>query len=209
MVMKQPYRFGGTIRLGDGSQKPASIVVAAPRETSDPLFMVEIRSGLLPKEPYRVFSESADDAWAEAFDVLRQALEEADGILCDERGEPTELPTLSRDRSHAPTPGPDVTGAKPIYRTIGWVRMPGSAPRELQLAIWPAFEEEAGVFCAPMRCGLMRNGDVMCSYGATPEQAVYLAYKYLQTEVEFRSITDADGKLLEIPIPPEPPLPSD
>lgn len=204
--MDRPYIFNGHISRADGSPEPISIQVAVPEKTSDPLYRCVIRSTLLPKTPYRVYSGLAHDAWAEAFEVLNQALRQADAVLLDDKGGRVELPSPPRDLSWVRPPRiPEVVGIEPIYRVAGWVRKPGLEPQRVELAIWPALEEESGTFCAPMRCALRRRGTVMCSYGASAEQAVYLAYKYLRIEVEHDVITDNDGRLLDIPIPPEPP----
>src|SRR5262249_8272476 len=139
---------------------------------------------------------------------LSQALRQRGGVLLNEQGERTKLPAPPRDRSWVGAlSAPEVAGIEPIYRIEAWVRSGVDDKQRVELAIWPPFAEEPGTDCAPMRCGLWRGGKVICSYGVSAEQAVYLAYKYLQIEVEHRKIIGDDGRLIDLPIPPEPPLP--
>jgi hypothetical protein len=205
--MDEQYTFSGWIKFADGKTDSVTINVRIPTLTSDSLYRCEIESNLLSARPYRVYSGLQHDAWAEAFEVLRQFLRVRQGVLVDEKGRQVDLPSPQRDRSWVPPPRvPNVESIEPIYRTGGWVRSEAGEKRSVELAIWPPFEEEPGTFCAPMRCGLMNGGQVRCSYGVSPEQAVHLAYKYLQIEIQYRKITDADGQLIEVPITPEPPL---
>ncbi len=208
--MEMPYVFSGFVSHVDGRKERIAITVNVPKKTPDPLFCCEIETSLLSKSPYRVFSMLAHDAWAEAFEILNQVLREEDLILVNEKGDRVELLSPPRDLSWARPPTlPNVAGIEPIYRTEGWAKDYAGERRRVELAVWPPFEEEPGIFCAPMRCGLMNGGQLRCSYGATSEQAVHLAHKYLQIEVECRPVTDDDGRPLDIPIPPEPPLPDD
>jgi hypothetical protein len=208
--MHAPYVFSGFISRFDGCREPISITVSAPKKISEPLFCCEIETSLLTKSPYRIFSMLAHDAWAEAFETLNRVLQEERLFLVNQSGDRVELPSPPRDLSWVGPPTiPNVEGVKPIYRIEGWARGYAGEKRRVELAVWPPFEEEPGTFCAPMRCGLMSGGQVRCSYGATPEQAVHLAHKYLQIEVECRPVTDDDGRPLDIPIPPEPLLPKD
>ncbi len=108
-----------------------------------------------------------------------------------------------------PRMSPSVEGIEPIYRISGWATANVDNRRRVELAIWPPFEEEPGTFCAPMRCGFAFRGLVKCSYGVSPEQALHLAFKFLQSEIDYRQITYDDGRLIEVPVPPEPPLPED
>lgn len=208
--MDRPYIFDGFISRGGGPRAPIAIEVMVPEKHTDRLFRCEIRTGLLATSPYRVYSGLAHDAWAEAFEILNRVLQEDDAILQTKAGERVQLPAPQRDRSWVRPPTiPSIEGVEPTYRIEGWATDYFGERRRIELAVWRPFEEEPGIFCAPMRCGLMNGGQVRCSYGATPEQAVHLAHKYLQIEVETRPVTDDSGRLLDIPIPPEPLLPVD
>lgn len=170
--------------------------------------MCVIRSSVLSWNPYRVYSGLEHDAWAAAFEVLHNALRIDGKSLVDADGERVALPSPPRDSSWVPPLQiPDVTGIEPVYSIEGWARKSGREPRRFELAIWPPFEEEPGTFCAPMRCTLRRERPLVCSYGAFPEQAVYLAYAYLRVETETYEMTDDEGRPIVVPSPPEPPLP--
>jgi hypothetical protein len=206
-MIDQAYKFGGSVREANGKSRPISIAVSAPMATPDGLYLCEIHSDLLEHSPHRVYSALEHDAWAAAFEMLNQVLQRAGANLFDERGSGVELPSPPRDRSWIrPSRMPSLAGLEPIYRVEGWSKQNEGGAKRVELAIWPPFEEEPGTYCAPMRCGLMRGGQVICSYGATAEQSVYLAYKYLQLEVECRPVVDDNDEQIEIPVPPEPRL---
>lgn len=205
--MDRPYGFSGFLYRSNGAKEAITITVGVPEEAPDQSYFCEIRTRLLPTDPYRVYSRLKNDAWAKAFELLHNALKHTDGVLLNGKGEQVELPSPPRDRSWVGPPTvPNIERVEPIYRIEGWAKDHAGERRRVELAVWPPFEEEPGTFCAPMRCGLRRGGEVICSYGATPAQAVQLAYKYLQIEVECRPVTDDDGRPIDIPIPPEPPL---
>jgi hypothetical protein len=207
-VMDQPYLFSGFICLANGERQPALIRVDPPAETPDPLFECEIRSNLLLSDPYRVYSPLAHDAWAEAFEVLSNALRLEQAHLIDQEGRRVELPSPPRDRSWVtPARIPDVRGIEPIFSVKGWATRVGRKGEPVEMAIWPPFEEEPLAYCAPIRCNLLRDGESGCSYGASAEQAVYLAHRILQSEAEYLGVVDSVGRPIEIPLPPEPPLP--
>lgn len=205
--MDRPYIFSGFVVYADGRRNQVAINVAIPTKTPDSDYCCEIQTNLLSKSPYRVYSGLPHDAWAEAFEVLNLRLRQKSAFLLNEKGERAELPSPPRDRSWVRPPTvPNVEGIEPLYRVTGWATSTGER-RPVDLALWPPFEEEPGTFCAPMRCGLMFGGEVRCSYGATPEQSVYLGHKYLRLEVDVRKVVDEAGRPIVIPIPPEPPLP--
>jgi hypothetical protein len=104
-----------------------------------------------------------------------------------------------------PRSPPNVEGVEPIFRIEGWATANVDGRTRVELAIWPPVRDNPDYF-APMRCGLRRGGEVLRSYGVSPEQAVHLAFKYLQIEVDLRGITDDAGRPIVLPIPPEPPL---
>ncbi len=140
--MDQPYIFNGSISRDNGKPEPITIKVSAPEKTSDPLYRCEIQSSLLSKVPYLVYSGLAHDAWAEAFEILNQALRAAAAVLLNAQGMRVELPAPPRDRSWVPPPRiPVVEGIDPIYRAEGWAKRPDREPRRVELAIWPPFEE--------------------------------------------------------------------
>jgi len=170
--------------------------------------MCVIRSSILSWNPYRVYSELEHDAWAAAFDVLRDALRIDGKTIVDADGQLVALPSPPRDHSWVPPLHiPDVTGIEPIYRVECWAKRRGREKRRVELAIWPPFEKVPGTFCAPIKCTLRSERPLICSYGAFPEQAVYLAYAYLRIETEAYDLTDDEGRPIVIPTPPEPPLP--
>jgi len=202
----EPFVLDAFISDSQGSIRPIRIVVEIPVLMPDGSFKCDVHSSMLSKHPHPVYSGLPYDAWAKAFELLRNTLSDDRHELVDGVGNRLSLPSPPRDRSWVPSPDTQVKrGIEPIFRVEGWTKKDGSKTR-IELAIWPPFEEERGVFCAPMKCGMRRGGAVMCSYGASPEQAVYLAYGYLRIEIEFREIFDIDGKPLVIPTIPEPPL---
>jgi hypothetical protein len=202
----EPFSLSAFLRDRLGNIRPVSIRITRPATTPAGVFACEVRSSLLLHDPHPVYSGLPHDAWAKAFAVLRNALRNGGYELVDGKGSLLILPNPPRDHSWVPPPTqPNIAGIEPSFRAEGWTRW-GGEPRLVELAVWPPFEEEPGTYCAPMRCGLMRGGQVICSYGASPEQAVHLAHKYLQIEVDFRKIIDEAGRPIEIPIPPEPPL---
>jgi len=206
--MDRPYLFSGFIYLASGKREPVSIRIDPPAETPDPLFECEIRSNLLSSYPYRVCSPLAHDAWAEAFEVLNDVLKRRRAYLVDHEDCRIELPSPPRDRSWVtPRPPPNVHGIAPLFRIEGWATGAGGKRQRAEMAIWPPFEEEPGTFCAPIRCNLLRGGGPGCSYGASAEQAVYLAHRILVAEAEYPGVVDSEGNPIKIPIPPEPPLP--
>jgi hypothetical protein len=208
-MMEVAYEFVGFVIRGGRTKEPARIHVSAPEPTQDHFFRCDITTNLFSTSPHRVYSALAHDAWSAAFEVLRHELQRTHSVLLNEQDAHVDLPSPPRDRSWVPPPRvPNVEGIEPIYRTRGWATSSAGEKQSVELAIWPPFEEEPGTFCAPMRSGLM-NGQVRCSYGVSPEQAVHLAYKYLQVEIEHRRIADDIGRLIEVPITPEPPLPED
>jgi len=208
MVMEHPYLFDGFICLANGKREPVSIRIDPPAETPDPLLECEIRSSLLPSYPYRVSSPLAHDAWAAAFEVLNDALKRRRAYLVDQEDRRVELPSPPRDRSWVtPRPPPNVSGIEPLIRIEGWATRAGRKRQRVEMAIWPPFEEEPGTFCAPFRCNLLLKGEPGCSYGESAEQAVYLAHRILQSEVDRLDVVDSAGHSIEILIPPEPPLP--
>lgn len=204
-----PFVLSAFLEDRAGNREPVEIQVAPPVATEFNSFQCEIRSSMLQKNPHHVYSGLSHDAWANAFQAISSWLEADGKQLVDRHGRAVVLPSPPRDRSWIPPrKHPDVTGLTPLYRMEGWAH-PKDGPRQrVELAVWPAFEEEPGVFCAPIRSGLRQGGKVICSYGASAEQAVFLAYKFLRTEVEHSRVQDDAGALIDIPIPPEPtPIP--
>jgi hypothetical protein len=204
------FRLNAFLKNAAGEAHPIEILVEGPSLTVESTYQCTIRTSILNQNPYRVYSGLAHDAWAEAFEVLNRALVAADAVLFDEQGKCVELPSPPRDRSWVPPPRiPVVDGIDPIYRAEGWAKRPDREPRRIELAIWPPFEEEPGTFCAPMKNTLRGERPLICSYGAFPEQAVYLAYSFLRVTTETYELSDDKGQSIIVPSPPEPPLPED
>lgn len=202
------FILAGFLRHPSGRLEPFEMRIDPPTIMSEGVFACEVRSSLLHENPHLVRSRLSHDAWAKAFELIMRVLRLEGKPLVDKNGEPISVPSPPRDRACVEEESKlNVKGIDPIFRVAGWTQLPGSERRRIELAIWPPFEQEHGIYCAPMRCGLRRNGEVMCSYGASPEQALYLAHRYLQIEVEHRGIMDDQGRPIEIPVPPEPPLP--
>jgi hypothetical protein len=201
------FALKGFLRASSGRLEPFSLDIDPPASTSQGLFQCNVHCSLLHDNPHPVHSRLYADAWAKAFELVHRMIRFEDKELVDDKGTPIPLPSPARDPACVKEEEqPDVAGVVPIFRVEGWTKRRGPETRRVELAIWPAFEKEHGTFCAPMRCGLRRNGQVMCSYGASPEQAVYLAFKYLQIEIEHDEISDDKGRPLDIPLSPEPPL---
>jgi len=156
--------------------------------------------------PHRFSSALAHDAWALAFEWLHSWLRWNGKRLVDEEGAPIVLPSPPRDTSwQTPSPPPpDVAGVAPIFRAEGWATKSCPSRQRVELAIWPAVEEEADLFCAPTLCTFFFGGKLKCVYGVSVKQAVFHAYQQMQVAAEHYAIVDDDGQAISVPLPPEP-----
>jgi hypothetical protein len=208
MTEKETFVLQAFLKGPSCALHPIVVSIEPPTKTPEGSFICLVRCSALNHDPYPVYSGLEHDAWAKAFELLDRTLRLEGKEIVDKDGRPLPLPSPPRDRSWVPgLRAPDVTNIEPLYRVEGWAKRLGRDPQRVELAIWPPFEEEPGTFCAPTKCALRRDGAVICSYGAFPEQAVYLAYAYLRIETESYEIIDDQGHLVVVPSPPQPPLP--
>ena len=204
-----PFALTGFLVDPAGNRERIDIRVDTPVKCEGEWYRCDVRSSLLSHDPHPVYSGLAHDAWARAFAALHDWLRAEGKHLVDEQSRSIELPLPPRDNSWTqPSDHPDIRERAPLYRVEAWAN-PVDAPRQrAELAVWPAFEESPDVFCAPIRCGLRRGGSVICCYGASRDQAEFLAFGYLRREAEYSRITDADGKPIMVPEMAEPaPIP--
>lgn len=209
MAKFERFTLSGFLVDSAGNRERIDICVDPPVKAEGAGYRCDVRSSLLALDPHPIYSGLEHDAWARAFAALHAWIRAEDKRLVDERDLPIELPSPPRDNSWTrPSNDPDVTGRPPLFHVEGWISSTDGTRRRADLAVWPAFEEAPGTFCAPMRCGLRRGGRVFCCYGASLAQAEFLAFGYLRREAEHSQITDTDGNPILVPRPPEPePIP--
>jgi hypothetical protein len=192
-----------------GNREPVEIQVDPPLRSEDGWYSCAISSSILEKSPHRCHSALPHDAWACAFESLRNWISALGKCLVDDHGRPIALPSPPGDRSWVPPPTiPDVSGKEPVFRAGGWVQRPGCDRQHVEFAIWPCFEEEPDIFCAPTLFSLSFEGKPRCVYGASAAQANFLAYQRMKMFAEHYAVADENGTPVEVPLPPEPePIP--
>jgi hypothetical protein len=201
-----PYLLEADLTDSHGKLERVTIRIDPPTATDDDWFVCAIHGSMFDHGPYRSASALAHDAWARAFEWLHSWLQWNEKRLVAADGTPVILPSPPRDTSwETPSPPPpDVTGVAPIFRAEGWVTKSCPSRQRVELAIWPAVEEEANLFCAPTLCTFFFDGKVKCIYGVSVEQAVFHAYQQMRVAAEHYAIVDDDGQAISVPMPPEP-----